>query len=156
MSQELQEESEIVWAAYNHMPGGQIVVARFENYTLKRKMGGDKVEEVFFSAVSQAEGLRKSPFVALCINGKVEQNKILLYTDGYKIRKTRNAADVVIEWAKAKGMVPILSAAEKKQVVHQDTRIDEAEKRIQSLEQKVEDSNSKLDQVLKLLLEGKK
>jgi len=137
-------ETHRVWCCYNHLPGGHIVATHFETYSLKKKMGGDATEEIKFKAEDQMDGLRRSPYVALNIRGKIEKNKILIYAGSTDLTDDPRAANVVIEWAKSQGMEPIQTKEEKGVGEVANNRVDILERRVSAID-------SKLDQVLEAI-----
>lgn len=131
-----------IWCVYNHMPGGHVVATHFGTYTLKKKLGGEGTQEIKFKAEDQMEGLKRSPYVALNINGKIEKNKVLRYGGSADLTDDPRAANVVLDWAKAQGVEPIRSVEEKK------GGGEVANSRVDSLERRVSAIDTKLDQVL--------
>ena len=130
-----------IWAAYNHMPGGQIVAIHFEDVTRTKKQG-DGQTEILFTADDQLTSFEKSPQVALFVNEKLVKNKMLRYDQG-DLRGNPRANDVVIAWAISKGMQPFQSPSDKQHVTPQDHA-----RRIDRLEADVAGINSKVDQIL--------
>ena len=128
-----------IWIAYNHMPGGQIVVQHFEDITRQKKTGDNHTQTIEFKAETQLAGFEKSDFVALYQNGKLTRNKVLVFPKDKDLRYLRNAADVVIEWAWQQGMEPAPSASKPKVALASDP-LKPIDPRIQDLER----SNSDL------------
>lgn len=95
-----------IWAAYNHLPGGQVVVIHFEDF-LRGQMRDGKKEEVLITAKEQVEGFRKTPQVAINIKGAITMRQVLIY-DGPDVQGEPDAADRVIAWALEKGIRPIM------------------------------------------------
>jgi hypothetical protein len=130
------------------MPYGTIVVTHFETYKRKRILGGDKVEEIEFTAETQLKGLIASPFVALNVNGKIEKNKVLVYDQNRDLSEMPNAADIVIAWAIEQGMKPIVPISDQKPVSQDDLKFKAMTERQNDLELRIASVDSKLDRIL--------
>ena len=140
--------TEQVWIAFNHVPGGQRVAQHFEDLT-RRQRGPFGEKEILFTAREQVEGFRKSDSVALLVDGKIMKNEILIY-DGPNLLGDPNAALRVLEWSWGKGHRPIQPAKDKEPLAHEQTR------RIEHLERRMGETDSKIDRILELLENKKK
>lgn len=133
-----------IWAAYNHVPGGQIIVTHFERSSRKKRVGDQEIE-VTATPMDQLKSYEKSEFVALNLNGSITRNKMLIYTPEHDLSEEPNAADVVIEWAQKQGLKPIKTAEEK---MKQDTTPTEQMRRIDVVENKLAAQDEKIDKIL--------
>ena len=134
------------------MPYGTVVATHFEPYKRKKILGGDKVEEILFTAETQLEGLKASQFVALNQNGVITKNKVLVYDEGRDLVDEPHAADIVLEWALKQGVEPIVpNAGTVKPITSEQKKIEIMEGRISELEGQLKDNNSKLDKILNLI-----
>ena len=132
-----------VWVAFNTMPGGQRVVQHFEDVT-RRQRGPFGEKEIVFTARVQVEGFKKSDIVALYVDGKLVRNEALVY-DGPALVGDPDAAKRVLEWSWSKGHRPIQPAKDKEPTAPEQTR------RIEHLERRMGETDSKIDQILDIL-----
>ena len=133
-----------IWAAYNHVPGGQIMVTHFERSSRKKRVGDQEIE-VTATPMDQMKAYEKSEFVALNLNGTITKNKMLIYTPQNDLSEEPNAADIVIAWAKEQGLRAIKTAEEK---MKQETTPTEQMRRIDAVENKIAEQGTKIDQIL--------
>lgn len=145
-----------LWVAYNHMPGGHIVVQHFETVTRTKKVG-DQHTEITFTAETQVEGFKKSDFVACKLKGSdLKKNHLLIFPANMDLNP-KDPAGTVIEWAKAQGMEPIVSNADQAKAAQQvqaqapDPKVAVLELDVLNLTEKVNGLDSKMDQILKAL-----
>lgn len=148
MEPEIKRPMKQIWCVYNHLPGGHVVAIHFEDFT-RKKRDGDRAVEILISAKDQVEGFKKAPQVALNIKGKVVAREVLIYQgEGtFDVQGRPDAADIVLAWAKEKGVEPIRSAAE----AAKDTspgKVAALENRIEGLEKGQSDILGKLDRIL--------
>ena len=95
-----------IWIAYNHLPGGHIVVMHFEDIARQMRQG-EQTKTVKITAKEQVDNFKKSPQVALNVGGKIVRNEVLLY-QGPALEGDPQAADKVIAYADSKGMKAIV------------------------------------------------
>lgn len=153
MSNDIKHALNQIWAVYNHLPGGHVVAIHFEDIRRGKKVG-DRTEQILISAKSQLEGFKNSPQVSLNINGRVVAREMLVYdgADKGQLQDKPNAADIVLAWAKERGVQPILSPAE----VLKTTGVSpEALGRIDTLEKDVKQIGTSLTEIMTLLKAGK-
>ena len=94
-----------IWAVYNHMPNGQVVVTRFIEETRQKKVGGEgATQKVVITAEQQFIAFILSDFVALYQNGKLEKKKALIYTGNARLKGDPRAHAVVHKWAEEQGV----------------------------------------------------
>ena len=144
-----------LWSCYNHLPGGNITAIHFEDITRNKKIG-ENVEEVFITAKDQLLGFKKAPYVALCIQDpvtgekRITKNELFVY-DGpgaSDLWRNKRAANVVIDYAKKKGVVPIQAGQDQKGT---DPKTYEYDKRIIKLETRIDEQDKKLDKILEVV-----
>jgi len=133
-----------IWIAFNQMPGGHIIVQHFEDTVRKQKVG-DQIIDHEISSKEQVAAFKKSDFVALNINGRKVKNEVLIYQER-DLSGNPKAADVVIEWAKGKGLQPIQSSPTQEQ-----SKPFEYDKRIATIEKRLDGQDEKLDKILRLV-----
>jgi hypothetical protein len=122
-----------IWVAYNHMPGGQVVVTHFKTVVRKRKIGDDKVEEVTFTAETQLEGFKKSDFVELKLKGKDRvKHEVLVFPVNEDLPV--DPAPAVIAYATRMGIEPIKSAAEQQKQTASEEKVIALENQISNLQ----------------------
>lgn len=147
-----------LWCLYSHLPGGQMVAIHFEDITRNKKVG-ENIEEVFITAKEQMLGFKKAPYVALCIQDpvtgekKITKNELFVY-DGpgaSDLWRNKRAANVVIDYAKKKGIVPMPGSKDQK---GDDPKTYEYNERITKLEGRIDDQDKKLDKILKAVSGG--
>lgn len=127
-----------MWAAYNHMPGGQIVAIHFED-NIRTKKIGDQMQNLLFTAKEQIEAFEKSPNVAINIKGQITKNKVIVY-NGSDLKYNPKAADVVIAWAKGQGLLPIETKNDREpKGFERDKRLDAVESSVADLKSTVND-----------------
>ena len=139
-----------IWVAYNHVPGGQIGTAHFEDI-YRDKKEGDTVKQIFISSKDQLATFKNTESVALNMKGKgVIKNQVLVYTGGRNLTRDPKAADIVTAWAIEQGLEPI--RAPKSQ---EDAKPYEHDKRLTVVEGRIDSLDTKLDKVLEAV-SGKK
>jgi hypothetical protein len=148
----IQRAENQIWAVYSHLPGGQLVAIHFEDIKKNKKVG-ENIEEVFITAKEQLEGFRKAPHVALCMKDpatgekKLTKNEVFVY-DGpgaSDLWRNKRAGNVVIDYAKKKGIVPIAASKDQK---GDDPKTYEYDKRIVAIETRIDEQDKKLDRIL--------
>lgn len=141
-----------IWCIYNHLPGGQLVAIHFEDIEKDRKEG-ETTKRVLITAKDQMIAFKKAPNVALYVIdpatgiGKLTKNELFMYDgpDAINLWQNRRAANVVIDYAKKKGIAPIPGKSDQK---GDDPKTYEYDKRITALEQGQRSLDQKLDKVL--------
>ena|SRR3990167_11165693 len=131
-----------IWAIYNHLPGGHMVAIHFEDIHRKQHQG-NQIKTVLITAKEQVDSFKKADQVALNVNGKIVKNEVIIY-QGPTLEGDPKAADKVIAYALAKGMLPILGAAQKAAIAATDGRVAQLEGEVAGLRRE-------LTQVLELL-----
>lgn len=134
----------MIWIAYNHMPGGQIVVMWFADIVRHRKLGGDATQEVKFPSSDQLTEFKKGAQVATNVKGKLTRNQVLVY-NGPSLGADPKANSKVIAWAIEQGLEPIITKAEK------DASPAEISKRVAALEGGMEDVQKTQGRILSIL-----
>ena len=133
-----------VWAAFNHLPGGQVGTVHFEDVVRTKKVG-DSQQDILFTSREQLESFKKQDNVGLNVGGKVVKHEVLVY-DGGDLSDNPDAAIVVTEWAmNKKGLQPIRASSDQR---GDSPKTYEYDKRISALEGKVDSIDSKLDKIL--------
>ena len=135
-----------IWVAYNHVPGGQIGTAHFEDI-YRDKKEGDTVKQIFISSKDQLATFKNTESVALKMKGKdAIKNQVRVYTGGRNLTREPKAAEIVTAWAIEQGLEPI--RAPKSQ---EDAKPYEHDKRITVIEGRLDGQDVKLDKILETL-----
>lgn len=133
-----------IWVAFNKTPGGQICVQHFEDLEGDKKQGENEVH-VEVSAEEQVKSFKLQDDVCVNVNGVIKLHEVLTHPHDPSLQRNKNAADVVIEWAKKQGLKPIQATADQKGT---DPKTYEYDKRISSLEGDVKEIKGSLDKIL--------
>ena len=146
------------WIAFNHVPGGNIVIQRFDYEERSKNVGDNKTETHKYSPEEQIKSFEKGDFVALNIGGKIIKNKVLIY-DGPAIEwDDRDAANKVLEWARSKGVEQIFTAEDRRRQKDMESspsgRIDDLDQRISGLEKGQKATDEKIDKILDAVNKG--
>ena len=138
-----------IWCVYNHLPGGQVMAIHFEDF-MRGKKDGDRTVDVLITAKEQAEAFKRTPQVALNIKGKVVAREVLVY-EGPDVQGKFEAADMVLAWAREKGIEPIRSQVEMAKDANAPgaARVAALETKVEGLEKGQNTILEKLDQLLK-------
>lgn len=129
--------SKQIWVAYNHMPGGQVVVTHFETIKRTKKLGDNQTEEITFTAETQLEGFLKSDFVSLKVKGQdIVKNKCIQFPVNEDL--PIDPAPAVLAYAFKQGIEPLRSAVE-------NAKLADADKKVAALEAENLDMKKKLD-----------
>lgn len=132
-----------IWVAYNHMPGGQVVITHFETVVRQKKVGDDKTEAVTFTAETQLEGFKKSDFVELKMKGKDRvKGEVIVFPPNEDL--PIDPAPAVLAYALKQGIEPIRSAAEMaKQTA--------SEEKVVALENQISELKGQINQMMEIM-----
>ena len=141
-----------IWAVYSHLPGGQLVAVHFEDIVRIKKVG-DGQEEIRLTSKEQLEAFKRSPQVALYLvekngQGKLIKNEMLVYSGDPIHWKNPRVANLVLDWARAKGAAPVPGAPTAK---GDSPKTYEYDRRIKSIEDRIDSQDKKLDEILQAI-----
>ena len=121
-----------IWAAYNHMPYGNVCATHFETVTRRKNVGGEgATQDIVVTAEQQYRAFLASDYVATFVGGKIEKHKAIVYQgSAAALRKNPMAAAIVIEWAIKGGLEAFMPEGDKPK----KEKVEQLETRIAGLE----------------------
>lgn len=141
-----------IWFVFNRLPGGQLTAQHVEDI-VRNKKENDGTVKVTILAKDQVESIKKQKEVAIYIIdpltkiGKLTKNEIIIYDGPGKEMLWNNprAANVALDWARSKGAAPIPTKGSAK---GDDPKTYQYNERIEKLENRIDEQDRKLDQIL--------